>query len=124
MNVQKKLYPVFSRAFWHDLDASISYLVRDLLMGRDVARVARELQKAGLTKCTDSLLYKWANPNDERLPSTKALLLLIKVTENCEPIEQINEACGLVAVPDNDAVAAMRLYAAHYEKREKMRGTD
>jgi hypothetical protein len=119
---QKKLWACGSHEFWQDIDRSISFLVRDLITGRDVARLAQELRKAGVTKCTDSLLYKWTNPEDERLPSSKALLLLIKITENCGPIESINEACGIIGVPDCDYREGIRHFDREFEKRERMRG--
>lgn len=118
---QKKLYPTFSHEFWQDIDKSISFLVRDLITGRDVTKLAQGLRKAGVEKCSDSLLYKWANPEDERLPNSKALLLLIKITENCTPIESINEACGAIGVPDYDYLAGIKYFTAEFEKRERMR---
>ena len=94
MLVQKKLPHCFDGEFWTDIPASISYLVRDMITGRDIPRVAAKLRESGVHKCSDSLLYKWANPNDEQLPSLKAFLLLIKITENCDSLDRINEACG------------------------------
>lgn len=122
MSVQNKLWPCGSHEFWRDLDRSISYLVRDLITGRDMTRLARQLREAGVEKCSDSLLYKWANPEDERIPNSKALLLLIKITENCGPVASINEACGTIAVPDDDFLAGVKFYAAEFEKRARSRG--
>jgi hypothetical protein len=121
MSVQNKLWACGSHEFWQDIDRSISFLVRDLITGRDVARLAAELRKAGLQKCTDSLVYKWANPEDERLPNSKALLLLIKITENCAPIESINEACGIIGVPAHDYREGIRHYDREFEKRERLK---
>ena len=118
---QKKLYPTFSHEFWQDIDRSVSFMVRDLITGRDVAKLATELRKAGVQKCTDSLLYKWSNPEDERLPNAKALLLLVKITENCAPIDSMAEACGKIACPDDDYREGVRHFDREYEKREKMR---
>lgn len=120
MPFQRKLYPCFDKDFWKDLPLSISYLVRDLITGRDIGRLARALRDAGITKCSDSLLYKWANPNDEALPSLRAFLLLIKLCENCGPIDSIAEACGKITVPDDDAVESMRQLLAEFEKRGRM----
>lgn len=93
-------------------------MVRDLITGRDVPRLAKALKDAGVERCSDSLLYKWANPNaDEALPSLKAFLLLVKICENCGPIETINEACGKIGVPDDDFLAGVKFYAAEFEKR-------
>lgn len=122
MTVQKKLYPVFSQEFWQDIDRSISFLVRDLITGRDVVRLAQELRKAGVERCTDSLLYKWANPNADQNPSLKQFLLLVKITENCEPIETINSACGTIACPDDDYREGIRHFDREFERRERMRG--
>lgn len=116
MGVQKKLL-CFEKDFWQDLTRSISFLVRDLITGRDVARIARQLRDAGVDKCSDSLLYKWANPEDERLPNSKALLLLIKITQNYGPVAAINEACGLIAGPDDDYLAGVKHYTAEFERR-------
>jgi hypothetical protein len=118
---QKKLWACGSREFWQDIDRSISFLVHNLITGQNVARLAAELRKAGVQKCTDSLLYKWSNPEDERLPSTKALLLLIKITENCAPVESINEGCGIIGVPDCDYREGVKHFTAEFEKRERMR---
>ncbi len=122
MTVQNKLWACGSHEFWRDIDRSISFLVRDLITGRDVDRLAKALRQAGVERCTDSLLYKWANPNAEQLPSAKALLLLVKICENCGPVESINEACGKVGVPDDDFLAGVKFYAAEFEKRGKSRG--
>ncbi len=122
MSVQKKFWSCGSHIFWQDIGRSISFLVRDLITGRDVARLAAELRKAGVERCTDSLVYKWANSEDERLPSSKALLLLIKITENCGPIESINEACGIIGCPDHDYREGVRHFDREFEKRERMRG--
>ena len=121
MTVQKKLWPVFSHIFWQDLQRSISYLVRDLITGRDVARLAQKLKDSGVERVTDSLIYKWANPEDERLPSTKALLLLIKLAEDCGPIERLNEACGLIGVPEFDYREGIKLFTVEFEARERCR---
>jgi hypothetical protein len=122
MTVQNKLWSCSSHEFWQDIDRSISFLVRDLITGRDVARLAEQLRKSGVERCSDSLLYKWANPADEHLPSSKALLLLIKVTENCGPVDTINEACSKVGVPDGDFLEGVRFFMAEFEKRERLRG--
>jgi len=119
---QGKLYPTFSHDFWQDIDRSLSFLVRDLITGRDVARLAHELRKAGVSKCGDSLLYKWSNPNSEHAPSLKQFLLLVKICENCGPIESINEACGIIGCPDHDYREGVRHYDREFEKRERMRG--
>lgn len=121
MSVQNKLWACGSHEFWQDLDRSISFMVRDLITGRDVARIAAQLRKAGV-RCTDSLLYKWANPEDERIPNSKALLLLIKITENCGPIDRINEGCGKIGVPDDDYREGIKIFTAEFEKRERLRG--
>jgi hypothetical protein len=121
MTVQNKLWACGSHEFWQDIDRSISFLVRDLITGRDVDRLVRELRKAGVERCTDSLLYKWANPNAEQSPSLKQFLLLVKICENCGPIEAINEACGKVGVPDDDFLAGVKFYAAEFEKRNRGR---
>lgn len=121
MPVQQKMFPCFSKEFWQDLDRSISFLVRDLITGRDVARLAAELRKAGLQKCTDSLLYKWSNPNAEQRPSLKQFLLLVRITENCQPIEIINEACGKIGVPDDDYREGIRRFDREFEKRERLK---
>ena len=122
MTVQKKLYPVFSQEFWQDIDRSISFLVRDLITGRDVVRLAKSLRDAGVERCTDSLLYKWSNPNAEQAPSLKAFILLVKICENCGPIDSINEACGKIAVPDDDYREGVRAFDREFERREKNRG--
>ena len=118
MSFQKKLYPCFDREFWGELARPASFLVRDLIMGRDVARLAQSLREAGI-KCSDSLLYKWANPNDEALPSLRAFLVLVKLCENCGPIESINEACGVIGVPEGDYREGIKLFTAEFEKRER-----
>jgi hypothetical protein len=119
---QKKLYPTFSHEFWQDIDRSISFMVRDLITGRDVTRLAQGLRKAGVDKCSDSLIYKWANPENERIPNAKALFLLIKITENCAPLDTLNEACGKVGVPDCDYLEGSRFFMAEFDKRERLRG--
>lgn len=121
MTVQNKLYPVFSQEFWQDIDRSISFLVRDLITGRDVSRLALELRKSGVDRCTDSLLYKWANPNAEQAPSLKQFLLLTKICENCGPIDLIAGACGLIACPDHDYREGLRHFDREFEKRERLR---
>jgi hypothetical protein len=123
MSLQKKLYPCFDKDFWKDLNQSISYLVRDLLVGRDISRVAAALKGAGVKKCSDSLLYQWANPNQpDSRPSLYAFLLLIKVCEDCSPIDFINEACGKIACPDHDYREGVHHYDREFEARERMRG--
>jgi len=107
MYVQKKLHPCFSRDFWQDLPVTVSFLVRDLITGRDIPRIAAALREAGVGKCSDSLLYKWANPNDEQQPTLKAFLLLIKITENCEPLDRVNHACGKITMLEEEYQAAM-----------------
>jgi hypothetical protein len=122
MTVQKKLWPCGSHEFWQNINRSISYLVRDLINGRDVARLAEQLKNAGVAKCTDSLLYKWANPGAEQKPSLKQFLLLVKITENCGPVDSINEACGKVGVPDYDFREGVKFFTAEFERRERLRG--
>jgi hypothetical protein len=122
MNVQNKLWPCGSHEFWLDIDRSISFLVRDLITGRDVVRLAKALRDAGVERCTDSLLYKWANPNADQTPSLKQFLLLVKICENCGPIESINEACGKVGVPDDDYLTGVKFFTAEFEKRARLRG--
>ena len=122
MTVQKKIWPYGSHEFWQDIDQSISYLVRDLITGRDVAWMAQELRKAGVQRCTDSLLYKWANPMAEQKPSLKQFLLLIKICEDCRPIESINAACGKIGVPDGDYREGIKVFTAEFERREKAKG--
>ena len=119
MTVQKKLWACGSHEFWADIDRSISFLVRDLITGRDVDRLVKALRNAGVERCTDSLLYKWANPNAEQSPSLKQFLLLVMICENCGPVDTINEACGKVGVPDDDFLAGVKFYAAEFEKRRK-----
>lgn len=109
MSLQKKLYPCFDKNFWKDLNVSISYLIRDLLMGRDIVRVAAALKGAGVQKCSESLLYQWANPNQPQArPSLYAFLLLIKVCEDCSPIDSINEACGKISGPEDDLLELIK----------------
>jgi hypothetical protein len=123
MSLQKKLFPCFDKDFWKDPNQSISYLVRDLLVGRDISRVAGDLKAAGVKKCSDSLLYQWANPNQpDSRPSLYAFLLLIKVCEDCSPIDSINEACGKVGVPDDDFLAGVKYFAAEFEARQRLKG--
>jgi hypothetical protein len=122
MTVQNKLWACGSHESWQDLDRFISFLVHDLIAGRDVDRLAVALRKAGVERCTDSLLYKWASPNAEQKPSLKAFLLLVKICENCGPIESINEACGIIGVPDYDYREGVRHFDREFEKRERLRG--
>jgi hypothetical protein len=110
MTVQNKLWSCGSKGFWADIDRSISFLVRDLITGRDVVRLAKALKDAGIERCSDSLLYKWANPNAEQRPSLKAFLLLVKICEDCGPIESINAACGKIGVPDDDVLEGMKFF--------------
>jgi hypothetical protein len=121
MTVQKKLWPCFDKDFWKDVDRSVSFLVRDLITGRDVVRLAKLLRDGGVEKCSDSLLYKWANPTDERLPSLKAFLLLIKICEDCGPVASINEACGSIAVPNDNFLEGIKSFTAQFEQREALR---
>lgn len=118
MTVQNKLW---AGEFWQDIDQSVSYLVRDLITGRDVNWLVTELRRAGVERCTDSLLYKWANPNAEQQPSLKQFLLLIKITENCQPLEMVNEACGLIACPARDYREGIRYFDREFEKRERLK---
>lgn len=122
MTVEKKSRSVFSHSFWQDIDRSVSFLVQDLIKGEDVTWLATELRKAGVQKCTDSLIYKWANPEDERLPNSKALLLLIKITGNCVPLESIIAACDIIGVPAFDYREGIRHFDREFEKRERLRG--
>lgn len=123
MSLQKKLYPCFNKDFWQDLNRSISYLIRDMLVGRDISRVAAALKGAGVKKCSDSLLYQWANPNQpDSRPSLYAFLLLVKVCEDCSPIDSIAEACGKICSPEDDYREGAKLFTAEFEKREKTRG--
>lgn len=122
MTVQNKLWACGSHEFWQDIDRSISFLIRDLITGRDVARLVQDLKRAGVERVTDSLLYKWANPNADQNPSLKQFLLLVKVCENCGPIESINEACGKIGVPDDNYREGIRTFDREFEKRERMRG--
>jgi hypothetical protein len=123
MSFQRKLYPCFDQDFWKRLPVSISYMVRDLITGRDIGRLVQALKEAGITKCSESLLYKWANPSIvDALPSLMAFLLLVKLCENCEPIESINAACGKIGVPDDDLMEGMKFFMAEFEKRARLRG--
>ena len=121
MIVQNKLWACSSHEFWQDIDRSISFLVRDLITGRDVVRLAKTLRNSGVERCTDSLLYKWANPNADQAPSLKQFLLLVKICENCGPIESINAACGKIGVPDDDLLEGMKFFMAEFEKRSRQR---
>ena len=121
MPVQNNLWACASHEFWADIDRSISFLVRDLITGRDVVRLAKSLRDAGVERCTDSLLYKWANPNADQTPSLKQFLLLVKICENCGPIESINAACGTIGVPDHDYREGILHFDREFEKRNKMR---
>jgi hypothetical protein len=121
MAFQKKLYPCFDKDFWANISRSISFLVHELIVGRDIPRLAQALKNAGVERCSDSLLYKWANPQiEDALPSLKAFLLLIKICENCGPIESINEACGKIGVPDNDFREGVKCFTAEFERRERL----
>lgn len=100
MPFQKKLWRLdLDKEFWEDPDRSVSYLMRDMLVGRDIARLAAALKLAGVKKCSDSLLYKFANPHEEARPSFKQFILTVKITENCEPIMALSRACGMVPGP-------------------------
>ena len=87
--------------FWEDLDASIAELVRELLIGRDVAQVAGKLKKS------DDLLYKWANPNCEQQPSLKQFLKLMRLTGDYRPLARLAAAGGLVVAPKQGSPAAI-----------------
>jgi hypothetical protein len=114
MAVQKKLFRLhLNREFWQNLKRSSSFLVRDLLVGRDVARLAARLREEGVS-CSDSLLYKWANPNDVQIPNLEQFFLLIKHTENCEPFIEVGRACGYIAVPVDDLAGALDVLLAAY----------
>jgi hypothetical protein len=121
MTVQNKLWSCGSHESWQDIDRFISFLVHDLIAGRDVDRLAVALRKSGVDRCTDSLLYKWANPNAEQKPSLKAFPLLVKICENCGPIESINAACGIIGCPDHDYREGWRHFDREFEKRVRMR---
>lgn len=117
MAVQKKLWKIRAdRDFWQNLKRSVSFLVRDLLVGRDVARLAGRLRDDGVN-CSDSLLYKWANPNDIQIPNMEQFFLLVKHTENCGPLVEIGEACGYVAVPEGDPLEALEYFLRAYRER-------
>ena len=122
MSFQKKLYPCFDKDFWQDLNKSLSHIIKDLLLGRDISRVAKSLRDAGISKCSDSLLYKWSNPNDDTLPALRAFMLLIKICEDCSPVDSLGEACGKIACPDHDYREGIRHYDREFEKRERFRG--
>lgn len=114
--MQKKLWQInLNSQFWENPKKSISYLVRDILLGRDVSRVAAKIRDEGV-QCSDSLIYSWANPNDIRIPNTEQFLLLIKHTENCEPLKQIGEACGYIPVPNMDPIDAMEILVGALKK--------
>lgn len=109
---QKKLF--FERDFWKDLHRSISFLVRDLVFQPHVKMswLVNELKKAGVHRCSEQLIYAWADPEKDQLPSLRAFLLLIKITENCIPVDTINHACGKKTMPENDydeAVNALKV---------------
>lgn len=107
--MQKKLWAInLSCEFWQNLKKSISYLVRDLLLGRDVARIAAKIRNEGV-QCSDSLIYAWANPNDIRIPNLEQFLLLVKHTENCEALKEIGQACGYIPVPRIEPLEAMAI---------------
>jgi hypothetical protein len=96
MAFQKKFSGPFDQhapEFWGDLPRAISFMIRDLLFGRNIARVAQLLGK------TDSLLYKWADPSQEALPNALQLFQLITITENCQPVVSAAQACGYDLVP-------------------------
>jgi hypothetical protein len=113
--------PLPPHPFWDDLDLSISLMVQELLDGQVIDELVDKLKDAGVQRISSSLLYKWANPNAEQAPSLKQFLLLVKICENCGPIESINEACGKVGVPDDDFLAGVKFYAAEFEKRGRAR---
>lgn len=102
MSAQPSLFQCFDREFWKDLQTSISFMVRDLVLGKHIkmSRIVSELKRAGVYRCSEPLIYAWGDPDDDRLPSLKAFLLLIKITENCEPLDQINQACGKRSLPE------------------------
>lgn len=107
--MQKKFWQInLNSEFWKNPKRSISYLVRDLLLGRDVARIAAKIREHTV-QCSDSLLYAWANPTDIRIPNMEQFLLLIKVTENCQPLQEIGEACGYIPVPRVEPLEAMQI---------------
>jgi len=112
----------FESDFWKDLDSSISFMVRDLILGRDIPRIVQGLRKAGVQRCSESLLYAWANPNKDQLPSLKTFLLIIKICEDCSPIDAINEACGKIAGPEDDHFELIRSVNVEYERRQRMKG--
>ena len=121
MQFQRKLYPCFEKDFWQDLNKSLSHMIKDMLIGRDISRVAKSLREAGIPKCSDSLLYKWSNPNDDTLPALRAFMVLIKTCEDCSPIDSMAEACGKICCLDDDYREGHRQFEREFDKRERMR---
>lgn len=121
MSFQRKLWRLdINKEFWEDPDKSISYLMRDLLLGRDVSRIATALKKAGIQKVSDSLLYKQANPGEDARPSLKQFLLEIKITENCDPLMALSRACGTASAPySGDLMEDMRQFMAEWEALDR-----
>jgi hypothetical protein len=96
MTVQKKLPYIFEQSdpeWWKDIQVTISRIVRDLLFGRHVARIAGQLGK------TDSLLYKWAHEDEPQLPNAEQLFTLTVLTEDCSWVVRMAKACGYDVVP-------------------------
>lgn len=119
MAIQKKLWATeLNRDWWKDIDRSISWLVRDLITYSDPPDLATKLKKDGVGKVSDNLIYCWANPGREQLPSLKQFLLLVKHTENCEPLKTIVEACGYVVVPGHDLQIALKELVRAYDKKQ------
>lgn len=96
--------------FWEDLEGSVANLVRDLLMGRDVTRLAAKLGKS------DDLLYKWANPNCGQLPSLIQFLRLMRLAGDYTPLDRLAAAAGRVTAAKGAGPAEMlRRLAAQLE---------